>query len=145
MYVCGITPYDATHMGHAATYVFFDLVYRAWLDEGKVVKYVQCVTDVDDPIIERVRQIHMDWQKLAFEQIEIYCQDMHSLRVLPPTEYVGVVEAMELVLNSTKKLLESDRAYYISAKTGASLLGEPIDVDAKDVYAEIRSNECFFA
>ena len=53
MYVCGITPYDATHIGHAATYVAFDLVNRAWRDAGHEVHYVQNVTDVDDPLLER--------------------------------------------------------------------------------------------
>ena len=53
MYVCGITPYDATHLGHAATYLAFDLVNRLWLDAGHGVHYVQNITDVDDPLFER--------------------------------------------------------------------------------------------
>ncbi len=53
MYVCGITPYDATHIGHASTYLAFDLLHRAWLDAGHEVFYVQNVTDVDDPLLER--------------------------------------------------------------------------------------------
>ena len=53
MYVCGITPYDATHLGHAATYLAFDLVHRQWLDLGHDVHYVQNVTDIDDPLLER--------------------------------------------------------------------------------------------
>ena len=56
MYVCGITPYDATHMGHAATYVAFDLIYRVWRDAGHEVTYVQNITDVDDPLLERAEQ-----------------------------------------------------------------------------------------
>src|SRR3954464_2315842 len=56
MYVCGITPYDATHLGHAATYLGFDLVYRAWRDAGHRVHYVQNVTDIDDPLLERAAQ-----------------------------------------------------------------------------------------
>ena len=53
MYVCGITPYDATHVGHANTYVVFDLLHRLWQDRGLYVSYVQNVTDVDDPLLER--------------------------------------------------------------------------------------------
>ena len=53
MYVCGITPYDATHLGHAATYLAFDLVNRVWRDAGHAVHYVQNVTDIDDPLLER--------------------------------------------------------------------------------------------
>src|SRR4026207_549962 len=65
MYVCGITPYDATHIGHAATYVAFDLVGRARRDAGHQVHYVQNVTDVDDPLLERANRDGEDWRSLA--------------------------------------------------------------------------------
>ena len=61
MYVCGITPYDATHLGHAATYLAFDLVNRVWRDNGHDVVYVQNVTDVDDPLFERADRDGEDW------------------------------------------------------------------------------------
>ncbi|MBO0869795.1 MAG: cysteine--1-D-myo-inosityl 2-amino-2-deoxy-alpha-D-glucopyranoside ligase, partial [Micromonosporaceae bacterium] len=61
MYVCGITPYDATHLGHAATYLTFDLVHRVLLDAGHRVIYVQNVTDIDDPLLERAARDHEDW------------------------------------------------------------------------------------
>src|SRR5437879_9085408 len=61
MYVCGITPYDATHLGHAATMITFDLINRAWLDAGHPVSYVQNVTDVDDPLLERAARDREDW------------------------------------------------------------------------------------
>ena len=91
MYVCGITPYDATHIGHANTYVAFDLLNRIWRDAGLVVEYVQNVTDVDDPLLERANQIGVDWQDLAREQIELYTEDMAALNVLPPEHFVGAV------------------------------------------------------
>src|SRR5215213_12004031 len=65
MYVCGITPYDATHLGHAATYLAFDLVRRVWRDGGHDVHYVQNVTDVDDPLLERAARTGEDWVALA--------------------------------------------------------------------------------
>src|SRR6195952_3137939 len=65
MYVCGITPYDATHLGHAATYLAFDLVNRVWRDNGHEVAYVQNVTDVDDPLFERANRDGEDWIVLA--------------------------------------------------------------------------------
>src|ERR671937_309219 len=65
MYVCGITPYDATHLGHAATYLAFDLVHRYWLDAGHKVHYVQNVTDVDDPLFERAQRDGVGWRELA--------------------------------------------------------------------------------
>ena len=61
MYVCGITPYDATHIGHANTYVAFDLLHRVWRDAGLDVNYVQNVTDVDDPLLDRARETGVDW------------------------------------------------------------------------------------
>ncbi|SDE44394.1 cysteine--1-D-myo-inosityl 2-amino-2-deoxy-alpha-D-glucopyranoside ligase [Auraticoccus monumenti] len=97
LYVCGITPYDATHMGHANTYVAFDLLHRAWLDRGLDVHYVQNVTDVDDPLLERAAQTGVDWAQLALEQTQLFREDMEALNVLPPRNYVGAVESIPLV------------------------------------------------
>src|SRR3954466_13479714 len=82
LYVCGITPYDATHVGHAATYVAFDLLNRAWRDAGHDVRYVQNVTDVDDPLLERAAQTGVDWRELADQEIDRFRGDMEALRVL---------------------------------------------------------------
>src|SRR6266581_3482072 len=95
MYVCGITPYDATHLGHAATYVAFDVVQRVWRDAGHRVAYVQNVTDVDDPLLERAGRDGVDWRELAERQIGLFRTDMTALRVLPPDEFVGAVEAID--------------------------------------------------
>src|SRR5690348_3072907 len=97
LYVCGITPYDATHMGHAATYVAFDLLHRQWLDRGIQVTYAQNVTDVDDPLLERAAATGEPWRDLAARETELFREDMHLLRVLPPQHFVGVVESLEEV------------------------------------------------
>ncbi|HEX5862359.1 MAG TPA: cysteine--1-D-myo-inosityl 2-amino-2-deoxy-alpha-D-glucopyranoside ligase, partial [Nocardioides sp.] len=76
LYVCGITPYDATHIGHAATYVAFDLLNRAWRNAGHAVTYVQNVTDVDDPLLERADKVNADWVELAERETELFRQDM---------------------------------------------------------------------
>src|SRR6476659_9955010 len=94
MYVCGITPYDATHIGHANTYVAFDLVHRSWLDTGHLVDYIQNVTDVDDPLLERAAATGEDWQALAERETRRFHDDMTALRVIPPKAYVGAVEAI---------------------------------------------------
>src|SRR4030088_2431638 len=65
MYVCGITPYDATHLGHAATYLAFDLVNRVWRDGGHDVDYVQNVTDIDEPLLGRATREPDDWVVLG--------------------------------------------------------------------------------
>ena len=100
LYVCGITPYDATHLGHAATYVAFDLLNRAWRNAGHEVIYVQNVTDVDDPLLERATKVHVDWVELAERETELFRQDMTALRVLPPDHYVGAVESIPLVIDA---------------------------------------------
>ena len=113
MYVCGITPYDATHLGHAMTYLTFDLVNRVWRDLGLDVNYTQNVTDVDDPLLERAAQTGQDWDELASDQIELFRTDMQALRILPPTHYVGAVESISLVVDIIDRLAESGLVYQI--------------------------------
>ncbi len=111
VYVCGITPYDATHMGHAATYVAFDLLIRAWRDAGLAVTYVQNVTDIDDPLLERAAETGESWTAIADRDIELFREDMAALRVLPPTHYVGAVESIPLVLDLVERLRERGAVY----------------------------------
>jgi L-cysteine:1D-myo-inositol 2-amino-2-deoxy-alpha-D-glucopyranoside ligase len=87
MYVCGITPYDATHLGHAATMITFDLVQRMWRDTGRSVTYVQNVTDIDDPLLERAERDGEDWVVLAMRETALFREDMEALRMIPPAHY----------------------------------------------------------
>ena len=111
IYVCGITPYDATHLGHAATYVAFDLVNRAWRDAGHEVLYVQNVTDVDDPLLERAIRDGVDWRGLAEEQTDLFREDMTALAVLPPAHYIGAVEAIPGIVELIELLRDKGAAY----------------------------------
>jgi L-cysteine:1D-myo-inositol 2-amino-2-deoxy-alpha-D-glucopyranoside ligase len=113
MYVCGITPYDATHLGHAATYLAFDLVNRVWRDAGHDVRYVQNVTDIDDPLLERAIRDQDDWVVLGMRETALFREDMESLRVLPPAYYVGAVEAMSEISALVDKLVAAGAAYRI--------------------------------
>ena len=113
MYVCGITPYDATHLGHAATYLAFDLIHRLWRDLGHDVHYVQNVTDVDDPLFERANRDGIDWRDLAAREVELYRADMTALRVLPPREYVAATDAVAEVIELVEKMLASGAAYLV--------------------------------
>jgi L-cysteine:1D-myo-inositol 2-amino-2-deoxy-alpha-D-glucopyranoside ligase len=113
MYVCGITPYDATHIGHAFTYVTFDLLHRAWLDEGRSVTYVQNVTDIDDPLLERAVATGEDWRELAERETALFRNDMAALRVLPPTHYLGAVESMHLVVDTVAALRSRGSVYSV--------------------------------
>jgi L-cysteine:1D-myo-inositol 2-amino-2-deoxy-alpha-D-glucopyranoside ligase len=116
MYVCGITPYDATHLGHAATYLAFDLVHRLWLDTGHDVQYVQNVTDIDDPLLERAARDNEDWVVLGMRETALFREDMEALRVLPPTRFVGAVEAMPEIVEAVSKLLSSGAAYRLDGE-----------------------------
>ncbi len=113
MYVCGITPYDATHMGHAATYVAFDLAYRVWLDSGHDVHYVQNVTDVDDPLLTRALETGEDWTALAGREIALFREDMTAISVIPPRHYIGAVESIPLVLEYIAKLQSAGSVYEV--------------------------------
>ncbi len=111
MYVCGITPYDATHVGHANTYVSFDLLHRVWLDAGLDVHYVQNITDVDDPLLERATATGVDWTELAESQIQLFREDMAALNVLPPRDYIGAVEAIPMITQLIGELVQRDAGY----------------------------------
>ncbi len=127
MYVCGITPYDATHIGHANTYVAFDLLNRAWRDAGHDVNYVQNVTDVDDPLLERANATGVAWDELAASETDLFREDMTALRVLAPAEYIGAVESIPLVVELVQQLRERGVVY---------------DVDG-DLYFSVRSDPRF--
>lgn len=118
LYVCGITPYDATHMGHAASYVAFDLLNRAWRDGRQQVSYVQNVTDVDDPLLERATATGVDWRDLAASQIELFQTDMEALNVLAPDHYVGAVEAIPLIVPAIEQLIQRGLAYRVAGGAG---------------------------
>ena len=111
LYVCGITPYDATHIGHAATYVTFDLLQRVWRDSGLDVRYVQNVTDVDEPLLERAERDGVDWRELAAGQIALFFADMEALRVIPPDHYVSAVDGIPDDVEAVEKLLADGTAY----------------------------------
>ncbi|BCI87721.1 hypothetical protein NIIDMKKI_29270 [Mycobacterium kansasii] len=96
-------PYDATHLGHAATYLAFDLIHRLWLDLGHDVQYVQNVTDVDDPLFERADRDGVDWRELADREVKLFRADMEALRVLPPHDYVAATEAVAEMVELIEK------------------------------------------
>ena len=113
MYVCGITPYDATHLGHAATYLTFDLINRYLRAAGSQVLYVQNITDIDDPLLERAIRDNLKWEDLALSQIDLFRGDMVDLRVIPPAHYIGAVEAIDLVSEAVSALQAKGTIYSI--------------------------------
>ncbi|XVX21973.1 cysteine--1-D-myo-inosityl 2-amino-2-deoxy-alpha-D-glucopyranoside ligase [Actinomycetota bacterium] len=136
LYVCGITPYDATHMGHAATYVTFDLLGRALRDAGHEVRYVQNITDVDDPLLERADRDGVEWSVLATDEIELFREDMTALAVIPPDVYLGVVESMPEIIRDVTALCESGIAYPVETP-------DALNPGACDLYFDLSREDCF--
>jgi L-cysteine:1D-myo-inositol 2-amino-2-deoxy-alpha-D-glucopyranoside ligase len=138
LYVCGITPYDATHLGHAATYLAFDLLVRAWRDAGVSVQYAQGLTDVDDPLLERAKATGQRWEQVAAQETARYRSDMAALRVIPPDYYRGVVESTPQIVTAVETLLDKGWAYRVPVSGAApAALG--------DVYADLAQDQFFGA
>ncbi|MET0885525.1 MAG: cysteine--1-D-myo-inosityl 2-amino-2-deoxy-alpha-D-glucopyranoside ligase [Mycetocola sp.] len=128
IYVCGITPYDATHMGHAATYLAYDTLQRVWLDAGLEVHFAQNVTDIDDPLLERATATGVDWQELAASQVDLFRGDMEALSILPPEDYVAVTEVLDEIAEAVRHLLAAGVAYEVP--TPESTAGSDIYFDS---------------
>lgn len=139
LYACGVTPYDATHIGHANTYVAFDLLVRAWRDAGKDVVYTSNVTDVDDPLLERATATGVDWRELAASQTALFREDMTALGVIPPQTWTGAVESVPEVAQAVVAMLESGAAYRVPLEPGA---GGPTP-ELGDVYADLTADPRF--
>ncbi len=141
IYVCGITPYDATHLGHAATYLAFDLINRYKLLSGAQLNFIENVTDIDDPLLERAKRDNQSWQDLANTQTDLFRSDMSALRVLPPTALVKVTDSFDLIesfisrLDKAGHLYKLDNDYYFSVANFLAQIPMPIE-QAIDIFAE---------
>ena len=113
IYVCGITPYDATHLGHAATYVAFDLINRYQQLAGNRLDFVENITDIDDPLLVRAKRDSIDWKVLAENQIDLFLTDMTALRVIPPSNLVTVTSSMKIIEDFITLLDQRDFLYQI--------------------------------
>ncbi len=129
LYVCGITPYDATHLGHANTYLAFDTLGRVWRDAGVEVTYAQNTTDVDDPLLERATATGVDWRELAASQTDLFRSDMEHLGVIPPDHYVAVTDVVDRVGAAVAALVDAGFGYRVD--TPESEVGDDVyfDVD----------------
>ena len=115
MYVCGVTPYDSGHMGHAFTFTFFDVLVRYIESSGVRVKYVQNITDVDDPLFERARKDGVDWRDLADRETKVHVRDMTVLGWRPPDRMPRVSEEIPRIVGAASKLKSSGHAYQTDA------------------------------
>ncbi len=111
IYVCGITPYDTTHLGHAFTYVFFDVLVRYLQFKQYKVTYVQNVTDIDDDVLRKAKKQKRDWRELGDFWTKNFLKDMKSLNVLPPTHYVKATDSITLMIRIIRVLIDKGFAY----------------------------------
>ena len=145
IYVCGITPYDSTHLGHAATYLAFDLINRYQLLAKHKVDFIENVTDIDDPLLARAKRDNQDWQILAQEQIDLFKSDMSALRIIPPKKLVKVTESFDLIekfisqLSDRGFLYKIEEDYYFSV--GDFLEDLPMSVDQAKVIFQQRGGD----
>jgi L-cysteine:1D-myo-inositol 2-amino-2-deoxy-alpha-D-glucopyranoside ligase len=125
LYVCGLTPYDATHLGHAFTFVSFDVLIRYLQYLGMAVRYVQNVTDVDDPLFEKARQLGISHWELAADETRQYLADMRDLNVLPPDEYPHASGEIPTMIELVKRLFETGHAYQVDGYVYFSIASDP--------------------
>ncbi len=141
MYVCGITPYDATHLGHAATYLTFDLINRYQCASGSKVSFVENITDIDEPLLERAARDDVDWQSLAASQVDLFRSDMTALHILPPAHYVPATGVMGLIDDAITQMDRNGFVYrvesdlYFDIESFIPQLPTSLD-DALSIFAE---------
>ncbi|HEX9114546.1 MAG TPA: cysteine--tRNA ligase, partial [Anaerolineae bacterium] len=111
VYVCGITPYDTTHLGHAFTYASFDVLIRYLEYRGYTVRYCQNVTDIDDDILRKAREVGSDWHALGNAWTAHFIRDMIALNVRPPDFYPRATEVIDNIITVVARLIEAGVAY----------------------------------
>ncbi len=111
IYVCGITPYDTTHLGHAFTYVSFDSLIRYLEFRGYTVNYVQNVTDIDDDVLRKARELGIAWDELGRRETERYLHDMDALNVRRPDVYAYATQETPTMIEIIQTLLARGYAY----------------------------------
>ena len=113
IYVCGITPYDSAHLGHAFTYSVFDVLVRFIKQSGHAVSYVQNITDVDDPLFERARRDNISWREIADKQVKKFVDDMQTINVDSPDHFVAVSQEIPAILKDIEKLHKAGLVYQV--------------------------------
>lgn len=141
MYVCGITPYDATHLGHAATYLTFDLINRYQSARGSKVRFVENITDIDEPLLERASRDNQNWKDLADSQVDLFRGDMTALHVKPPQAFVPATGVMDLIDEAIRQMDEKGFVYrvendlYFDISSFLTQLPIPLE-EALSIFAE---------
>ena len=111
VYVCGITPYDTTHLGHAFTYAMMDSFIRYLEYQGHTVRYVQNVTDIDDDILRQAGKVGEDWRQLGNHWTAHFIEDMKALNIRPPDYFPRATEAIPEIIEAIQALIDAGVAY----------------------------------
>jgi cysteinyl-tRNA synthetase len=130
IYVCGITPYATTHLGHAFTYAMADTLIRFLEDQGHRVRYVQNLTDIDDAILREARRVKEDWRALGDRWTRHFIREMQTLNIRPPEHYARATDVMAEIIEAVHKLCEAGVAY----EAGGSVY---FDIDAWPAYGKL--------
>ncbi len=133
LYVCGITPYDTTHLGHAFTYISFDILVRVLKFKGYRVNYAQNVTDINDrdnDILKRAKEKNISWRELADFWTKKFLQDMKTLNWTMPDNYLKASENIDSMIALIQKLINNGYAYF---KNGSVYF----DINKKDDYGKL--------
>ena len=125
IYVCGITPYDTTHLGHAFTYLSFDALIRYWEYLGYPVRYVQNVTDIDDDILRKAREVGDDWLALGNRWTRHFIEDMMALNVRPPDVYPRATDVIPQMHRAIQALLDKGLAYEANGNVYFRVAADP--------------------
>ncbi|HHY49898.1 MAG TPA: class I tRNA ligase family protein, partial [Alphaproteobacteria bacterium] len=125
LYVCGVTPYDTTHVGHAHTFLIFDILIRYVRSQGGQVRYCQNVTDVDDPLFERANRDGVDWRALAEREVAQFTQDCRDLNLIPPDYFPRASEEIAGMIAIIERLVASGHAYVRSGHVYYDVSKEP--------------------
>ncbi len=125
IYVCGVTPYDTTHIGHAFTFLTFDILVRLLRYKDLDVTYVQNVTDIDDDILRKAREVGLTWRELGERETARYLKDMQDLNWVPPDYYVRATDHVPEMLEIIAALIEKGNAYESDGNVYFSVASDP--------------------
>ena len=125
IYVCGVTPYDTTHAGHAFTFLTFDILARYLRSQGLDVTYVQNVTDIDDDILRKARELGTTWDELGSSETAKYRKDMADLNALDPDHYIKATDHVAEMIAIIEPLIEKGFAYEKNGSVYFSVASDP--------------------
>ncbi|MGE3267296.1 MAG: cysteine--tRNA ligase [Chloroflexota bacterium] len=125
IYVCGVTPYDTAHLGHAFCYVSFDVLSRFLQYQGHKVRYIQNITDIDNDILRKAKEVNEPWDELGNRYVEIHQTALNNLGVLPPVKYPRATEEIPMMVEMIQDLISRGNAYEVEGNVYFRVSSDP--------------------